>query len=40
MFYNLKQYYDIQKKDVFDIIPLTYHIKNGTSDPQYEIFTK
>jgi tubulin monoglycylase TTLL3/8 len=40
MFYNLKQYYDLQKKDVFDIIPLTYHIKSGVTDPQYELFTK
>lgn len=40
MYYNLKQYYDLQKKDVFDIIPLTFHIKHGTADPQYEIFRK
>ena len=40
MFYNLKQYYDLQKKNVFDIIPLTFHIKSGVTDPQYDLFTK
>lgn len=40
LFYNLKQYYDLLGKNVFDIIPLTYHIKHGTTDPQYEAFTK
>jgi tubulin---tyrosine ligase len=33
LFYNLKQYYDLLHKDVFEIIPLTYHIKEGMSDP-------
>lgn len=27
-------------KDVFEVIPLTYHIKKGTADPQYDAFTK
>lgn len=40
LFYNIKQYYDLQKKNVFEIIPLTYHIKHGTTDSQYELFTK
>ena len=40
MFYNLKNYYDLQKKNVFEIIPLTFHIKKGLNDPNYEIFTK
>jgi len=40
LFYNIKQYYDLQKKNVFDVIPLTYHIKHGTTDSQYELFTK
>ena len=36
----MKQYYDLQKKNVYDILPLTFHIKSGTSDPQYEAFLK
>lgn len=36
----MKQFYDLQHKNVFDVLPLTYHIKNGTSDPQYETFSK
>ena len=40
LFYNLKQYYDLLKKNVFDIIPLTFHIKNGEKDPQYDNFVK
>ena len=33
LFYNLKRYYDLLEKDVFTIIPLTFHIKDGLSDP-------
>ena len=40
LFYSLKQYYDLQKKNVFEIIPLTFHIKAGTTDPQYENFIR
>lgn len=40
MFYNLKRYYDLIGKDVFTIIPLTFHIKTGTSDPEYHNFVK
>ena len=40
MFYNLKQFYDLQNKNVFEVIPLTFHIKHGTTDPQYEMFRK
>jgi tubulin--tyrosine ligase len=32
MFYNLRQYYELIGKDVFDYIPLTFHIKNGLDD--------
>ena len=32
LFYNLKRYYDLQKKNVFKIIPLTFHIKDGIND--------
>ena len=27
-------------KNVFTIIPLTFHIKNGLSDPEYTVFLK
>ena len=40
LFYNLKQYYDLRQKDVFEVIPLTYHVKEGTQDPQYIAFAK
>lgn len=33
LFYNLKRYYTQQNADVFSVIPLTFHIKNGTEDP-------
>ena len=40
LFYNLKRYYDLIGKDVFTIIPLTFHIKTGTSDPEYQNFVR
>lgn len=39
LFYNLKQYYELLGKDVFTIIPLTYHIR-GVGDTQFEVFVK
>ena len=40
LFYNLNQYYELINKDVFEIIPLTFHIKKGTVDPEFIKFTK
>ena len=40
LFYNLKRYYNLQNKNVFKIIPLTFHIKNGLTDPEYMNFLK
>ena len=40
LFYNLKQYYDLKKQDVFSIIPTTYHIKHGVNDPNYILLSK
>jgi hypothetical protein len=40
LFYNLKQFYDLQGKNVFSVIPLTFHIKHGAADPQYDLFRK
>ena len=38
LFYNLKFYFDYIQKDVFKVIPVTFHIKKGIHDPQYEQF--
>lgn len=37
LFINMRNYYTYccEKEDVFDTLPLTFHIKTGTSDPQY-----
>lgn len=36
LFYNLKYYYDLRGKNLWDIIPLTFHIKNSENDNQYQ----
>lgn len=33
LFYNLKFYFDYIQKDVFKVIPVTFHIKKGLGDP-------
>ena len=38
MFYNMKLYYNIKKKDVFANIPITFHIIKGINDPEYKKF--
>jgi len=38
LFYNMKQYYESCGKDPFAVIPLTFHIRCGKYDPQYEKF--
>lgn len=38
MFYNLKRFYESQKLNPFDCIPLTFHIRDTDSDPQYQKF--
>ena len=40
LFYNLRYYYQLIDKDVYDIIPLTFHIRNGVKDPEYAKFLK
>lgn len=37
---NMKLYYEALNLDPFDVLPLTFHIKNGVSDPEYLDFTK
>ena len=34
LFYNLKSYFDYLQKDVFQIIPVTFHVKHGLQDPE------
>lgn len=36
LFYNLKEYYELTGGNLFKAIPLTFHIKKGTKDPQYK----
>ena len=38
MFINLRNYYEAQGQDVFKAVPVTFHIQNGMSDPEYERF--
>jgi len=35
LFYNLREYCEKNKEDIFDIVPLTFHIENGKKDDQY-----
>ena len=40
LFINMRNYYNFccDNEDVFDTLPLTFHLKNGTKDPQFEAF--
>jgi len=38
MYYNLKYYYEAIGKDPFNVMPLTFHIKEGINDKEYEKF--
>lgn len=38
LFYNMRKYYSLLDRDPFEVIPLTFHIKNGTEDPEFEAF--
>lgn len=40
LYYNMRTYYECLGENPFDYIPLTYHIQEGSSDPQFEIFLK
>ena len=39
MFINMQQFYMAMKKDPFETLPFTFHIKFGTQDPEFERFT-
>lgn len=34
----MRKYYQALGRDPFDVMPLTFHIKKGTSDPEYKNF--
>ena len=38
LFYNMRKYYKALDRDPFEVLPLTFHIKSGTSDPEYKNF--
>ena len=40
LFLNMRLYYDAIKEDVFNTVPLTFHIKGSASDPEYKVFDK
>jgi hypothetical protein len=40
LFLNLKRYFELKSRNVFEIVPLTFHIKHGLSDPSYKNFVK
>lgn len=40
LYYNMKTYYECMGEDPFNFIPLTYHIKDGSLDCQFEVFRK
>lgn len=39
LFYNMKRYYEAIGRNPFDVIPLTFHIRNNTDDPEFYKFT-
>ena len=40
LFYNLKEYYSLNGQNVFDYLPLTFHIRKGIKDPEYTRFVE
>jgi tubulin monoglycylase TTLL3/8 len=38
LFYNMKAYYEAIKENPFDYIPLTFHIKEGIDDKEFDHF--
>ena len=35
LFYTMSKYYEMSNENVFDYLPLTFHIQNGLEDPVY-----
>ena len=40
LLWNMRRYYESIKENVFDYLPLTYHIKNGLADPEFQKFVQ
>lgn len=38
LFYSLRQYYKLKNRNVFEIIPVTFHISKGILDEQFKAF--
>lgn len=35
LYLNMKNYYEALNEDVFDYLPLTFHLKEGLKDPEF-----
>jgi tubulin--tyrosine ligase len=40
LFYSMRKYYELNDQNVFDFLPLTFHISRGVDDPEYTKFLK
>ena len=40
LFYNLREYYSLIGQNVFNYLPLTFHIRKGLKDPEYARFVE
>ena len=38
LYLNMKNYYEALGEDVFANLPLTFHVKEGLEDPEFEKF--
>jgi len=38
LFYNMRRYYKAMSRDPFDVIPVTFHVKRGSEDPEFHKF--
>ena len=38
LFYSMKKYYELNDKNPFEFIPITFHISKGIDDPEYAKF--
>lgn len=39
LYYNMKIYYESTGQDWFTVLPLTFHIKDGVNDKEFQKFT-
>ena len=38
LFYNMRKYYKALGRDPFEVLPITFHVRSGTSDPEFVKF--